>query len=290
MHHAIATGSTMVLLTRFDAESVLNALVKEKVSVFAGVPTMYISLNAAASHIPPESRELISENLRVCVSGGGPMPVEVLHQFEKSFQVTILEGYGLSETSPVACFNTLDQERIPGSVGRPISGVQVRIANENNEELPTGKEGQLLIKGHNVMKGYLNKPDQTTMNIIDGWFCTGDIARMDETGNVYIVDRLKDVIIRGGFNVYPREIEEVLITHPEIAMAAVIGIPDDHYVEEIMACLVLKEGSTETIENIKEWAQEHLGSYKYPRKIKIFNELPLTSTGKILKRELKEMV
>ena len=290
MHHAIAAGSTIVLLNRFDAETALNTMAKEKVSVFAGVPTMYIAMIEATSCLPPESRELITDHLRVCISGGGPMPVEVLHQFEQIFRVSILEGYGLSETSPVACFNTLDQERMPGSVGRPVPGVQVRVVDENDAELPAGKEGQLLIKGHNVMKGYLHNEKQTDQAIKDGWFYTGDIARIDDAKNVYIVDRLKDLIIRGGFNVYPREIEEVLLTHPAIVMAAVIGVPDDHYVEEIMACLVLKEGAKETESDLMEWSKERLGCYKYPRKVKLFNSLPLTATGKVLKRKLKEIV
>ncbi len=290
MHHAIASGSTMILLARFDAETVLNTIAKEKVTIFAGVPTMYIGLNAMASHIPPESKELISENLRVCVSGGGPMPLETLNQFEKNFQVTILEGYGLSETSPAACFNSLDHERIAGSIGRPISGIQVKIIDENGSQLPPGKAGELLIKGHNVMKGYLNNLEQTEQSLKDGWFHTGDIARSDEAGNLYIVDRLKDMIIRGGFNVYPREVEEVLITHPAIQMVAVIGVPDDHYVEEIMACIVLNEGAIASAEDIKEWSQEQLGCYKYPRHIKILDKIPLTATGKILKRELRSQI
>ncbi len=290
MHHAIATSSTMVLLARFDAQTVLNTLAKEKVSIFAGVPTMYIGLNAAASHIPPELKEIISENLRICVSGGGPMPVEILNQFENNFHITLLEGYGLSETSPAACFNSLDHERITGSIGRPIAGVQAKIIDEHGHSLPSGREGELLIKGHNVMKGYLNNPGQTEKSITDGWFHTGDIARSDKAGNLYIVDRLKDMIIRGGFNIYPREVEEVLITHPAIQMVAVIGVPDDHYVEEIMACIVLNDGAKASPDSIKEWSQKQLGSYKYPRHIKILEQLPLTSTGKILKRELRSQI
>ena len=288
--HAVASASTMVLMVRFEALTTLKLLAQEQISYFAGVPTMYIALNGARDELSADERQSITDTLRLCVSGGGPMPVNVLQAFEGNFNVTILEGYGLSETSPVACFNTLDQARIPGSIGRPIPGVALRVVDAEGNALPFGEEGELAIRGHNVMKGYFNNPEKTTEVLEDGWFRTGDIARCDSAGNYYIVDRKKDLIIRGGFNVYPREVEEVLLAHPDIMQAAVIGVPDDYYVEEIMACLVLREGCELSPELVKTWARQHLGDYKYPRYVRIFQELPLSATGKILKRELREWV
>ncbi|MFK0570123.1 long-chain fatty acid--CoA ligase [Endozoicomonas sp.] len=296
MLHAVVSASTMVLMVRFDAEQCLQLLAQESVTFFAGVPTMYIALNAQADSLakslqPGESlRQAITGKLRLCISGGGPMPVEVLKSFETNFKVTLLEGYGLSETSPVACFNTLDQERIPGSIGRPIPGVALRIVGEDGSTLSHGQDGELAIRGHNVMKGYFNQPEQTAGVIKNGWFHTGDIARCDEAGNYFIVDRKKDLIIRGGFNVYPREVEEVLLAHPDIMQAAVIGVPDDYYVEEIMACLILREGCELSPELVKTWARQQLGDYKYPRYVRVFQEFPVSATGKVLKRELREWV
>lgn len=290
MLQSVVSASTLVLQPRFEARRVLETLAEHKVTFFAGVPTMFIGLNLAAEQVSEDCRQRISDNLRLCVSGGGPLPVEVLRQFEQSFRVTVLEGYGLSETSPVACFNSMDKERIPGSIGRPICGVLMKIVDEDRHEVPPGNDGELAIKGHNVMKGYFGRPEQTARALEDGWFFTGDVARCDQAGNYYIVDRLKDMIVRGGFNVYPREVEEVLLTHPDIALAAVIGVPDDYYVEEIMACLVLGDGAQLTPEAVKTWARQQLGEHKYPRHIRIFDQLPLTSTGKILKRELRTLM
>ncbi|WP_257296476.1 long-chain fatty acid--CoA ligase [Endozoicomonas sp. YOMI1] len=290
MLHAVASSSTMVLMVRFEALKTLKLLAQEQITYFAGVPTMYVALNGAKAELSAGERQAITDKLRLCVSGGGPMPVDVLQTFEGNFNVTILEGYGLSETSPVACFNTLDQARIPGSIGRPIPGVTMKVVDAEGSALPFGQDGELAIRGHNVMKGYFNKPEKTAEVLQDGWFRTGDIARRDEAGNYYIVDRKKDLIIRGGFNVYPREVEEVLLAHPDIMQAAVIGVPDDYYVEEIMACLILHEGRELSPELIKTWARQHLGDYKYPRYVRIFQEFPLSATGKILKRALREQV
>ncbi|USE36929.1 long-chain fatty acid--CoA ligase [Endozoicomonas sp. SCSIO W0465] len=290
MLHAVASASTMVLMARFEATKTLEMLVQEKISFFAGVPTMYIALNGAEAELTEADRHIISDRLRLCISGGGPMPVEVMKTFEGNFKVAILEGYGLSETSPVACFNTLDQERIAGSIGRPVPGVALKVVGNEGQSLSFGQDGELAIRGHNVMKGYFNKPEQTAEVMKDGWFYTGDIARRDEAGNYYIVDRKKDLIIRGGFNVYPREVEEVLLAHPDIIQAAVIGVPDDYYVEEILACLILHEGCELSPELFKTWARQQLGDYKYPRYVRIFQEFPLSATGKILKRELRDML
>ncbi|MGO0307803.1 long-chain-fatty-acid--CoA ligase [Endozoicomonas acroporae] len=290
MLHAVASASTMVLMVRFEALTTLKLLAQEQISYFAGVPTMYIALNGAQAELSAGERQAITDTLRLCVSGGGPMPVDVLQAFEGNFNVTLLEGYGLSETSPVVCFNTLDQARIPGSIGRPIPGVALKVVDDEGNDLPFGQDGELVIRGHNVMKGYFNKPEQTAAVLQDGWFRTGDIARRDEAGNYYIVDRKKDLIIRGGFNVYPREVEEVLLAHPDIMQAAVIGVPDDYYVEEIMACLILHEGCELSPELVKTWARQQLGDYKYPRYVRIFQEFPLSATGKVLKRALREQV
>lgn len=290
MLHAVTSASTMVLMVRFDAETTLKLLAQENITFFAGVPTMYIALNATVDLLTDSHRQTIMGRLRLCISGGGPMPLEVLKTFEANFKVTVLEGYGLSETSPVACFNSLDQKRIPGSIGRPVPGVSLRIVDEDDNAVPQGHDGELAIRGHNVMKGYFNKPEQTAEVVKNGWFHTGDIARCDEAGNYYIVDRKKDLIIRGGFNVYPREVEEVLLAHPDIMQAAVIGVPDDYYVEEVMACLILHEGRELSPELVKTWSRQQLGDYKYPRYVRIFEEFPLSATGKILKRELREWV
>lgn len=290
MSVGIASGQTLVLIPKFEPQNVLLTLAKERVTIFAGVPTMYIGLNAAAASLKPETLQAIKDNLRMGVSGGSALPVEVLRQFETAFGVDILEGYGLSETSPVATFNSLDQERIPGSVGRAVAGVEVRVVDDNGNLLQAGDQGEVVIKGHNIMKGYLNNPEKTADAIRDGWFHTGDVGRFDESGNLYIVDRLKDLIIRGGYNVYPRELEEVLLTHPDVMMAAVIGTPDDHFGEEIMACLVLKPDSNAEADDIQAWGKERLGSHKYPRVVRLFDALPMTATGKILKRELRDQL
>ncbi|WP_029852310.1 AMP-binding protein, partial [Vibrio parahaemolyticus] len=207
--------------------------------------------------------------------------------FEARFNVPILEGYGLSETSPIACFNHLDQERVPGSVGQPIQGVEVKVVDLDGHALPVGEEGEIIVRGHNVMKGYLDRPEVTESVLQSGWFHTGDVGRFDESGNLFIVDRMKDLIIRGGFNVYPREIEEVFMTHPAVAMVAVIGIPHQEYGEEIKAYVVLKPNQFVEADELQLWGREQLANFKYPRFVEIREQLPMSATGKILKRELK---
>ncbi|OLQ79081.1 long-chain-fatty-acid--CoA ligase [Photobacterium proteolyticum] len=283
MNASVFAGATMVLVPRFEPATVLEMIAEHKVTVFAGVPTMYIALN----HCP---NELDVSSLRLAISGGSSMPKEVIHVFEERFNVPILEGYGLSETSPVACFNHLDQERIPGSVGQPIQGVEIRLADVKGEPVACGEEGEVIIRGHNIMKGYLNRPEENENAIRDGWFFTGDIGRFDEKGNLYIVDRVKDLIIRGGFNVYPREIEEVFMTHPAVAMVAVIGIPDQEYGEEIKAYVVLKDGADADEQVLYEWGKAQFATFKYPRSVEIRQQLPMSATGKILKKDLKAEV
>jgi long-chain acyl-CoA synthetase len=233
--------------------------------------------------------EKIAHNLRTVVSGGSPMPVEVMRAFEEKYNVKILEGYGLSETSPIATFNHFPRKTKPGSVGQPVWGVQVRIVDLNDKDVPSGEPGEIIIKGHNVMKGYYQRPEATAEAMRNGWFHTGDIGKFDEDCYVYITDRIKDMIIRDGYNVYPREIEETLMTHPAISLAAVIGVPHDSHGEEVKAFVILREGATETETDLVAWCKANMANYKYPRLITLCNSLPMTATGKILKRELREL-
>ena len=278
---------TLTLLPRFDPAAALGIMQRDNVTIFAGVPTMYWAM----LNYPDAAKfdlDKIARNLRLAVSGGSAMPVEVMKDFSTKFSVKILEGYGLSETSPVASFNRLDLPSKPGSVGPPVWGVSIRIVDADGVDVPQGEMGEILIKGHCVMKGYYKRPEATVETIRDGWLHTGDIGNFDEDGYVYITDRVKDMIIRGGFNVYPREIEEVMMTHPDISLTAVIGVPDDSHGEEIKAFVILNEGSGVTEEDIVAWCKENMAAYKYPRIVEIRKSLPMTATGKILKRELRE--
>ncbi len=287
MNNAIMCGATMVFLARFDPDAALAAMQKHKVTIFAGVPTMYVALLNLPGAAERHDLKAIAATLRVGLSGGAAIPVEVIKGFEARFEVPILEGYGLSETSPVATFSHLEFERIPGSVGQPITGVEVAIMNDAGERVEQGKDGEICVRGHNVMKGYYNKPEATADAIRNGWFHTGDIGHIDEKGNVYIVDRLKDMIIRGGFNVYPRELEEVMAAHEAIALVAVIGVPHDVHGEEVKAVITLKPGKETTPEAVIGWCKERMAAYKYPRVVEIIDTMPMTATGKILKRALK---
>jgi len=282
MNSAIAAGATLSLIARFDPGRALDIIERDRATVFQGVPTMY----SAILHHPQREAFDVS-TLRVCVSGGASLPAEVLRSFEEAFGCTLLEGYGLSETSPVASSNRTDRERRPGSVGMPIEGVSMRIVDESGADLPVGSRGEIVIRGPNVMKGYWGRPDATAEAIRDGWFRTGDVGVMDEDGYFYVVDRLKEMIIRGGYNVYPREIEEVLYEHPAIAEAAVVGVPDDKMGEEVGAAVVLKSGEDVSADELREYVKGEVASYKYPRKIWLVDELPKGPTGKILKREVE---
>ncbi|WP_330960343.1 long-chain-fatty-acid--CoA ligase [Photobacterium sp. 53610] len=280
MNAPVSLGCTLVMVPRFDAALVLELIEQHRVTIFAGVPTMYISLNLCKAEHDVSS-------LRLGVSGGASLPVEVLRTFEGRFGIPVLEGYGLSETSPIASFNHLDKPRLPGSVGQPIQGVEIRVVDDNDQPVPQGEPGEIIIRGHNVMKGYLNRPEENDNALRHGWFHSGDIGRFDEHGNLFIVDRVKDLIIRGGFNVYPREIEEVFMTHPDVAMVAVIGIPSQQYGEDVKAYVVLKEGAIITETELQVWGKAQLAAYKYPRQVEIRQALPMNATGKILKKELK---
>jgi len=222
----------------------------------------------------------------VCVSGGAALPVEILHAFDKAYGCPILEGYGLSETSPVASFNHPGAVRKPGSIGTPVEGVQMRVLDLDGADVATGEIGEIAIKGHNVMKGYWQRPDATAAAIVDGWFRTGDLGRVDDDGYFFVVDRTKDLIIRGGFNVYPREIEEVLYEHPAVAEAAVIGVPHDSLGEEVTAVVALKDGATATPDEVRDFVKSQVAAYKYPRQVWFVDELPKGPTGKIRKRDI----
>ena len=226
-------------------------------------------------------------SLRVCVSGGAPMPVEVLQAFERTFGVRVLEGYGLSETAPVVAFNQLQRPSKPGTVGLPIFGVDVRCVDEHDKPLPPGERGEVVVRGPNVMKGYYNRPEATAEAMRGGWFHTGDIGQLDSDGYLAIVDRKKDMILRGGFNVYPREIEEVLMTHPAVSLAAVVGVPDDRLGEEVKAFVVRQPGAAITADELIAWCREQMAAYKYPRMVEFRDALPMSATGKMLKRELR---
>ena len=281
MNGMLRRGATLVLLPRFDAEEALALIERYKITLVAGVPTMYV----AYLHSPKLPETDVS-SVRLCVSGGAAIPVEVLKGVEEKM-ARILEGYGLSETSPVASFNHPDRPSKPGSIGTPIWGVEMDVWDAEGKPVPHGEVGEIVIRGHNVMTGYWNRPDATQEAITaDGWFKTGDMATRDADGFYFIVDRKKDMIIRGGYNVYPREIEEVLLTHPDVSLAAVIGVPHDSHGEEVKAVVIRKDGATVTEDELVAWGKEQMAGYKYPRIVEFVDALPMTATGKILKREL----
>jgi long-chain acyl-CoA synthetase len=281
MNAAVSVGALLTMLPRFEPGQALEVLQRDAVTVFEGVPTMY----SALLHHPDRSTYDTSA-LRVCISGGAALPVEVLHAFDEAFGCTILEGYGLSETSPVASFNHPDKERKPGTIGTAVRGVELRLVDDDGQPVPEGEVGEIAIKGRNVMKGYWQREDATEQVLQDGWFRTGDMATVDDEGYYSIVDRKKDLIIRGGYNVYPREIEEVLYEHPAVLEAAVVGMKDPSLGEEVGAAVVLKEGEKADPEELKAYVKERVAAYKYPRRVWLLDALPKGATGKILKREI----
>jgi long-chain acyl-CoA synthetase len=278
----IAVGGTFTLLPRFTPEAAFEILVRDRVTLFAGVPTMYFAL---LNH--PGGEKLDLSSLRFCLTGGAPMPVEVMKAFEARYPVKILEGFGLSETSPVASFTVPDKPRKPGSIGYPVWGVEMAIVDDADRPLPDGERGEIVIRGHNVMKGYWQRPDATKEALKNGWFHSGDIGVRDADGCFFIVDRKKDMILRGGFNVYPREVEEVLYAHPAVVEAAVVGVVHDSHGEEVKAVVALRAGASATPEELIAFCKERLAAYKYPRTVEIVDALPKGPTGKILKRELR---
>ena len=278
----VAAGARLTLIPRFDPGKALEIIQRDEVTIFEGVPTMYTAM------LNSEKKEEVDlSSLRLCVSGGSAMPGEVMRAFEQQFGCKVLEGYGLSETSPVASFNHPDRERKQGSIGTPIEGVEMKVVDEDGNEVVQGEVGEIVIKGHNVMKGYWNRPDATEEAIVDGWLHTGDLAYVDEDGFFFIVDRKKDMIIRGGYNVYPREIEEILYEHEAVAECAVLGVPDEQMGEEVGAAVVLKSGQDVREADLREFVKEQTAGYKYPRRIWFEDELPKGPTGKILKKDVE---
>ncbi len=277
-------GGTMVLVPRFEVGPVLDAIEKHRCTIFSGVPTMYFAMLGADL----AGRDLSS--LRVGISGGAAIPGETIRAFEKTFpQCVILEGYGLSESASTTTFNINAEQRKVMSIGKPIWGVEVRVVDDEDRPLPPGQSnvGEIVIRGHNIMKGYYKKPEATAEAFRNGWFHTGDLAYADDDGYLFIVDRKKDLVIRGGYNVYPREVEEVLYEHPAVAEAAVLGRPDDKLGEEVIAVVALKAGVDATPEELVAYCKDRMAAYKYPREVRLVPELPKGPTGKILKKELR---
>lgn len=281
----VLTGNKMVLLPRFELRSVLQTIDREKPTRFPGVPTMYVAINNA-----PDLHEYDLSSIKVCNSGAAPLPVKVQEVFEKITGGKLTEGYGLSEASPVTHSNPIYGKNVPGSIGLPIPDTEMKIVDieTGDTELPIGESGELCVRGPQVMEGYLNMPEETAQSLRDGWLYTGDIAKVDEEGYAYIVDRKKDMVIAGGYNIFPRDIEEVLYTHPKIKEAAVAGISDPYRGETLKAYVVLKEGETLTEEEVIEFCKENLAAYKVPKLVEFRTELPKTMVGKILRRALRE--
>ena len=280
LNASLAAGACVSLVPRFDPAAVLQLIERHRVTVFEGVPTMYVTLlHADAGGVDVSS-------LRMCISGGAALAVEVLKGFQNTFGAQILEGYGLSETSPTATFNRPGRTKA-GSIGLPLDGVELKLVNPDGTETPPGEVGEIIIRGHNVMKGYWNRPEATKAAIIDSWFHTGDMATRDQDGFYFIVDRKKDLIIRGGYNVYPREIEEVLYEHRAVREAAVIGVPHATHGEEVAAAIVLRSGASTTPAELRDFVKTRVAAYKYPRFVWLVDALPKGPTGKILKREIQ---
>jgi long-chain acyl-CoA synthetase len=282
MNVTMAAHGLLTLVPRFEPGKVLEVIQRDRVTTFGGVPTMYTAL----LHYPDRSDYDIS-SLELCVSGGAALPVEVLHGFDEAFGAKVLEGYGLSETCGMATFNLPDRERKPGSIGVPIGGTEVRLVDDEDNDVAEGEPGEVLLRGPFVMKGYWNREEATEEVMRGGWFHTGDVGTVDEDGYYFIVDRKKDMIIRGGYNVYPRELEEVLYGHPAVREAAVIGVKHDSLGEEVGAAVSLKDGESVTADELRDYMKENVAAYKYPRIVWIVDELPKGPTGKVLKREIE---
>jgi long-chain acyl-CoA synthetase len=286
MNASFRAGATIVMVPRFDGDAALALMVEHETQVFMGVPTMYFALLAAAARNPGRPP------LRYAISGGAALPVAVIDAFREAFSAEIHEGYGLTETSPVASFNHVGLPARPGTVGTPIWGVQIEIADPEHEDrvelLERGALGEIVIRGHNLMNGYLHRPEDTARAVVDGWFRTGDLGTIDDEGYVRVVDRTKDMILRNGYNVYPREVEEVLARHEAVAQCAVFGVPHDLHGQEVVAAIVPKADAEVDAEQVVAYMRERIASYKYPRRVEVVEALPLGPSGKILKRALVE--
>jgi len=285
MNLSIATGSCSVLIPRFVPKDVLKVIQEYRITFFPGIPGIYAALN---SYKGIGKWDISSVNY--CVSGSAPLPITVLEEFEKLTGGVILEGYGLTEASPITHSNPVHRERKVGSVGLPVADTDCKIVDieDGEKEVPLGETGELCIKGPQVMKGYWNMPSETALSLKDGWLYTGDIARMDEDGYFYIIDRKKDMIISEGFNIYPNEIDELIITHPKVSDAAAVGVPDRLRGEKIILYVVLKEGESALKEEIMGFCKERLAKYKVPKKVEFRKEIPKTPVGKVLRRVLRE--
>jgi long-chain acyl-CoA synthetase len=281
LNAAIHLGLTIRLWPHFEPEALLRAIEEEESCILFAVPTILNRLLELARERPPRRSGLL-----FCISGAASLPVEILRRFQETFGTTIYEGYGLTECSPVCVENPFGRPSRPGSIGLPIPGFEARVVDEGDQDVPTGQVGELIVRGPGVMKGYLHQPEATERTLRGGWLHTGDLARMDEEGYLYIVDRKKDMIIRGGYNVYPREIEEILYAHPAVLEAAVVGVPDPDLGEEVAAVVVLREGARAAPEEIRQFVKDRVAPYKYPRRVHIRSELPKSTTGKILKRDI----
>ncbi|MFC5814250.1 long-chain-fatty-acid--CoA ligase [Nonomuraea harbinensis] len=283
MNTGFMRGAKLVLMPRFEPGEALELMRREEATFFAGVPTMYWAM---LTKIHAEGAEPPA-TLQVAVAGGSASPVEVLKDFEQTFGIGILEGYGLSETAPVASFNQPGRPAKPGTIGTPIWGVEMKLIDNDWKTVEGEGPGEIAIRGHNIMKGYYGRPEASAEVMRDGWFRTGDIATRDADGYYSIIDRAKDMIIRGGFNVYPREVEEILMTHEAVSLAAVVGVPHDSHGEEVKAYVILDAGASLTEDELVAWARDNMAAYKYPRIVEFRDALPMTATGKILKRELR---
>ena len=286
MNAAVFAGISNVLLKRFDSNEVIQCIQKHSVTIFAGVPTMFWNLLNDLNTFKKGEISLLKNHWRIALSGGAAIPVELINKFEKTYGVPIFEGYGMSEGSPLVTYNQPAYKRKIGSVGLPIWGVQVKVINDKFIEVPSYVVGQIIFKGHNVMKGYFNNEEETKKVIKNGWMHSGDLGYKDDQGYLFVVDRMNDMIIRGGVNIYPREIEEVIIKHPKISLVAVVGIPDQRMGEEIMAYIILNKDQDMSKAELKSWVKAKVAANKYPRKIEFVKELPMNATGKILKRKL----
>jgi len=286
MNAGILGGMTLVLLPRFEPGPVLQTMIAEQVNIWVGVPTMYWALLQYVKANTVDT-QAVAAHIRLAASGGAAMPVEVIRAFQETFGVRILEGYGLSETSPVACFNQFQRPSKPGTVGHPLMAVEVACVDDNDRHVPVGERGEVVIRGHNIMKGYYKQPEATAEVMKNDWFHTGDIGVLDDEGYLAIVDRKKDMIVRGGFNVYPRELEELLMTHPAVSLCAVIGVPDERLGEEVKAFIVRKPERDASEADIIAWCKDRIAAYKYPRSVEFRDALPIGATGKVVKRELR---